>query len=436
MTSYTLTKDQQEACDKFMRFLLSNKKEFYLFGSAGSGKTFLSKEFAVILNQGKYKNYCKLLNLPYKYMDCIFTATTNKAAAVLAEALNIEIPTVFTHFHITVREDYLQGTTTLKNDPDFILKDSIVFIDECSMLSKKALEMIRGACGSNTKLVFIGDNNQLAPVNEKPYWNNTDPSVTAFLSTPVRNKDHQALVDLCNQLKQTVLTGKFNDIKLEPGVIDRLDPEQATEFLKNMKPNRDIVLAYTNERVDNYLSLLHTLIPDLDNARELINSQHCVPNFKPGVIQQPKPIFYPEQKIHIINAPNKRTDYPWHDQIGDKSIGYFRIQVLGEGYSSTRCKVMNAADKTALLKEFARKKQWREYIIVKNTYMVLRLPHACTIHKSQGSTYENVYIDLDSFKACKDRETLARLLYVAVSRAKNHVYFHGSLPKGFGEIYG
>ena len=63
--------------------------------------------------------------------------------------------------------------------------------------------------------------------------------------------------------------------------------------------------------------------------------------------------------------------------------------------------------------------------------MVLRLPHACTIHKSQGSTYENVYIDLDSFKACKDRETLARLLYVAVSRAKNHVYFHGSLPKGF-----
>ncbi len=322
MTSYTLTKDQQEACDKFMRFLLSNKKEFYLFGSAGSGKTFLSKEFAVILNQGKYKNYCKLLNLPYKYMDCIFTATTNKAAAVLAEALNIEIPTVFTHFHITVREDYLQGT------------------------------------------------------------------------------------------------------------------KQATEFLKNMKPNRDIVLAYTNERVDNYLSLLHTLIPDLDNARELINSQHCVPNFKPGVIQQPKPIFYPEQKIHIINAPNKRTDYPWHDQIGDKSIGYFRIQVLGEGYSSTRCKVMNAADKTALLKEFARKKQWREYIIVKNTYMVLRLPHACTIHKSQGSTYENVYIDLDSFKACKDRETLARLLYVAVSRAKNHVYFHGSLPKGFGEIYG
>ena len=130
-------------------------------------------------------------------MDCIFTATTNKAAAVLAEALNIEIPTVFNYFHITVREDYLQVTTTLKNDPDFILKDSIVFIDECSMLSKKALEMIRGACGSNTKLVFIGDNNQLAPVNEKPFWNNTDPSVTAFLSTPVRNKDHQALVDLC-----------------------------------------------------------------------------------------------------------------------------------------------------------------------------------------------------------------------------------------------
>ncbi len=435
MASYTLTKDQQEACDKFIRFLLSNKKEFYLFGSAGSGKTFLTKEFVQILNH-KFKDYCKLLNLPHQDLDYVFTATTNKAAAVLAETLKEEVPTVFSYFHITVRENYITGKTDLKDDPDWDVSDVIIFIDECSMLSQKALEMIRNASKRNVRLVFIGDNNQLAPVNEKPYWDNTDPSVTAFLSTPVRNKNHKALVDLCNQLKKTVQTGVFKDIKLEPGVIDLLDPEQAKDFLKNMKPEEDIILAYTNERVDNYLSLLHTLIPDLDNTQTLINSQHCVPNFKPGRVRQEKPTFYPEQKILLLNKPENKKGHTWHDLIDGKQFEYYKFSVYGEGSGSAVCKVVRAADKAALVKELSRKNNYRDCITVKNTYMVLRLPHASTIHKSQGSTYENVYIDLDSFKACKDRETLARLLYVAVSRAKSHVYFHGSLPKGFGEIYG
>ena len=64
----------------------------------------------------------------------------------------------------------------------------------------------------------------------------------------------------------------------------------------------------------------------------------------------------------------------------------------------------------------------------------LRLAYCFTVHKAQGSTYDEVLIDLDSFNSCWDKDVAARLLYVAVSRAKHRVLFFGSLPKRFGEL--
>ena len=66
--------------------------------------------------------------------------------------------------------------------------------------------------------------------------------------------------------------------------------------------------------------------------------------------------------------------------------------------------------------------------------MDLRLPYASTIHKSQGSTFDEVLIDLGSFRSCQDPEVAARLLYVAVSRARKKIKFYGKLPKKYGVL--
>jgi ATP-dependent exoDNAse (exonuclease V) alpha subunit len=57
----------------------------------------------------------------------------------------------------------------------------------------------------------------------------------------------------------------------------------------------------------------------------------------------------------------------------------------------------------------------------------LRAAYSCTINKSQGSTYDKVFIDLDDLKKCRDTNQLARMLYVGVSRARNNVYLTGDL---------
>jgi hypothetical protein len=43
---------------------------------------------------------------------------------------------------------------------------------------------------------------------------------------------------------------------------------------------------------------------------------------------------------------------------------------------------------------------------------------AITIHRSQGSSFNEVYLDLPSILSCPDRQQMLQLLYVAVTRAK------------------
>ena len=64
-----------------------------------------------------------------------------------------------------------------------------------------------------------------------------------------------------------------------------------------------------------------------------------------------------------------------------------------------------------------------------DTWADLRPTFASTVNKAQGSTYDKVFIDLSDFKPMvhKDPIQLARLLYVAMSRAKYQVIFTGDL---------
>ena len=48
--------------------------------------------------------------------------------------------------------------------------------------------------------------------------------------------------------------------------------------------------------------------------------------------------------------------------------------------------------------------------------------YALTLHRSQGSTINNVSIDMKSIAQCRDEMEKRQLQYVALSRTKNNVY--------------
>lgn len=48
--------------------------------------------------------------------------------------------------------------------------------------------------------------------------------------------------------------------------------------------------------------------------------------------------------------------------------------------------------------------------------------YSTTVHKSQGGSINNVFIDMKNILLCKDREELRQLQYVAMSRTMNNIY--------------
>jgi len=87
-----------------------------------------------------------------------------------------------------------------------------------------------------------------------------------------------------------------------------------------------------------------------------------------------------------------------------------------------------------LLKYFANQQDWPTYFRLKNEYPDIRPRDACTVYKSQGSTYDTAFIDLGDIGGCNRPDIVLRMLYVAVSRARTRVVFYGDLPAKYGRL--
>ena len=162
-----LNSQQQKALSKIMSFLASDRNFFLLEGDPGTGKTTLiSKLFD---STSIYSNY-----------NIAFSATTNKAVSILEQTCTLKKKNViFTTIQKLLnikrnidengKEIYLQSGFTLNEMYD-IRRYDIVLIDESSMICEHILRTITSVVNSmsrkNLKIIFIGDRNQLPPVNE------------------------------------------------------------------------------------------------------------------------------------------------------------------------------------------------------------------------------------------------------------------------------
>jgi ATP-dependent exoDNAse (exonuclease V) alpha subunit len=88
----------------------------------------------------------------------------------------------------------------------------------------------------------------------------------------------------------------------------------------------------------------------------------------------------------------------------------------------------NWSEADSLLKFYRKNQAWRKFFKIKEDYLDIRSLHALTCHKAQGSTYKEVFVDLDDIGINKKYYEVARLVYVAITRASDKVYLYGKLP--------
>lgn len=357
------------------------------------------------------------------------TATTNAAAEQLSEATGRPVQTIHSFLNLRVKDDYNTGETVITRTPAWAVhRNKVIIIDEASWVDSQLLRFIREGT-FNCKIVFVGDHCQLTPIKEKISPIYLDNSPVFHLLEPMRNNGQPALMALCSQLRNTVETGVFNDIQIVPGVIDHLDDDALQHELNVFQqPNANTrVLAYTNERVRTYSEHIHYTVRG--NQTMYVVGDELVSN---GATPINKTLIRSEEPATILEVRNTVSMF-FADGIQVDAVN----ALVDFKWAGTVSCVL-PLDKDHLndvLRYFSRQKNWVEYFKVKNAFPDLRSRDATTTHKAQGSTCNTVCLDLTDLSKCRGGDNLiARLLYVAVTRARNRVMFYGQLNPKYGKL--
>lgn len=420
--------------------MFSNDRTFKISGGGGVGKTFL---MLYIMKEvfTQYEQTCQLMNQKQQYDSIELTATTNKAAEVLAKVTGYPTSTIHSFLGLKVYDDYRTGESKITRGRNWRpIHNRIVFIDECSFIDR-ALEREILATLVNCKIVYVGDHCQLAPIKEpiSPIYNKQDPMVV--LTQPMRNADQPALQHLCNQVRNTVETGIFPDIQEIPGTIDFVNDAELKDILDrdflNINHNNKI-LAYTNNKViafNDYIRGIRALPKEYTVNELLITSQAC--HTASGLI----PVEREVEITHLGPISQMMIDGKDGQSVSMDVRECALKAVLGNDEEGTMYgtvyQVLLPVDRDhyhSLVKYYGRTKDWMPYYDLKNNYPDLRPRDASTVHKAQGSTYDHIVVDLSDMSTCRQSDVMARMLYVALTRARKRIFIYGNLPEKYGKL--
>ena len=421
------TDDQKNAANVFLAFIADPDEKFMVLqGDAGTGKTTGMQHFLEALEAKR-----KLLKTvagkdDINKWDVQLLATTNQATNVLTSLSKTIATTVHSHFGLAPRYDYTNGEVSFVPSRNTVDRfQELIIIDESSFLDDYVLGIV-DKFTPGCKIVLVGDYWQLAPVNSKSCaMQRVKTKYKAVLSQIVRHGGDIASAgkhyrDLIPTSLFTPYT--FNSTALElcegtefRGHIDRIFENP------DYKPEHGRVLAWTNDRVNQF----NTLIRQIRNMDPLIQEGELVLTNKP-ILSRKKTTFAATDTFVRMGAAREEV----REGVKGREV---RFNATGAG-EAVGFLPNNQLDAKMLMKKLKMKKQWKDYYRIKESWLDLRSPFASTVHKSQGSSFNEVCMDLYDIGKCNSHSDVARMMYVGITRAAHKVNAYGNLPTKYGGI--
>lgn len=425
-----LNQDQQAAVEWLLHMILeTDEPASTLVGEGGTGKTYCIMKLAEMLVEAGLK--------------VVFTAPTNKAVKQLEKAareyglsLN-EVAFQTTHSALGLallpNED---RKSAVRMGKGVIGIFDVAVVDEASMLSRYALynHLLPEAKHFGTKLVFMGDDMQLPPPKEP-----VSPVFQEFkqfrLSQNMRQKEGQ-LLTINGTLRAAMMANRpFQMPELEGNQVQAI---KAADFKKQVAQaftlETDLeaqrVLAWSNKRVNE---LNHAI-------RQRLYGKNC-PRFAEGErVVTGSPIKDPDNQILL------GTDEEcWIHHIDEESSVYSEVThedyrtirlVLKPIYAEVETVIVEVLhhdeddrfqEQLSLIANEARRDKinarriWADFWAFKETFADIRYCYCITVHRSQGSTYDRVFLDVKDILRNRNRVERQRLLYVGSSRPRHEL---------------
>lgn len=419
----TLSTDQENATNKFMGFLLDpDQDEMLLLGSAGTGKTTLVKYLLEVLD--KQADLRKLVGDPDDPLQVFLTSTTHKAAKVLEDATGRPVTTIHALLGLKPIRDYKTGKETFRRSMDAqYINHGLIVLDEASMCNESLLKSIRNST-KRSKLLFVGDGYQLPPVSESVCPVFEQVKNTAALNSIQRQVAGSPIIQLATEFRNAVETDIFPEIKSDPtGIIQHVSSDTFKDMIDNSfqsscNDNDVKILAWRNDkciRYNNYVRKLFTESPHYEVGERLVANQPIMGGRESAIL------FKNDAVMDVTRVAPDTTEF----DIKGNWMCFNNTQevFVPRNYQEVREQIG----------QFSKQKDWTNLYKFKDFFADVRPIYCSSVHKSQGSTYRKIFIDLSDIGRNPINYELARLMYVAVSRASEQVIMAGKLPK---RLYG
>lgn len=408
-----LTADQQAALEQFNAFVSDPAAQvFVIEGYSGTGKSTLVK---YLLDQlPSYIKTLKLIMPSFKELEIRLTATTNKAAEALSLLSGMDVCTIHSFLGLRVHTDHRTNTSTLVPKDNDQQEGYLLFIDEASYIGSKLLTLIFKGI-KNCKIVFMGDPAQLLEMKSSiaPVFAAGFP--TAKLTEPKRAAADSPITALATEFRHTVNTGIWPNFQPDGKVIKVVDRDTFNQLVLDEFTRPDWrfsdskLLAWTNKRVVEYNHYINSNVKG-DPAFQV--GDYAINN---SFISIGKRSLKTDQLVCITGVGSEEEQY---DVVG---------KFLTVDYTMRVFMPNSLQAKKARIKEARDREDFRAVQHMEDNWIDLRSAFACTVNKSQGSTYDYAYIDLDDISRCNSGDTIARMMYVGTSRARYGVIFTGDL---------
>ena len=372
-----------------------NNHIFILTGGPGTGKTTTLN--AVI-------SLCKQRGLKIK-----LAAPTGRAAKRMADLTGAQAQTI----HRLLEVDFGAGGNSFKRCEENPLSCDVLVIDEMSMVDTLLMCSLLKAVKSKTRLIMVGDSNQLPSVGA----GNILRDLIASGRVPMVE-----LKEIFRQAAESLIV--TNAHRIVRGEMPVLNDKKSDFFFMPTESEEDTLRLV--------IELCKTRLPKTYGYTAFDDIQVLCPS-KLGVVGTQSI----NQALQLaLNPPaGNKQELKYFNQLfrtGDKvmqtkndyDVEWRRGAEKSHGIFNGDIGLIRSADRANDRIEI----DFEGRTAIYDTDMLKRVEHAyaVTIHKSQGSEYPAVIIPLPNGM---DRLTYRNLLYTAVTRAKNILIVIGNSRK-------
>lgn len=448
--NFTFNEKQIEAVTK------SCQNSFQIItGGPGTGKTTVIFYLLAVLEK---------LNLLPAPENIALLAPTGRAAQRMTESIQFLFSTSFPSatYAQSLRGSTLQGLLKIHPQTGYSqfgkerkLTKTLYIVDEVSMVDLSLMELFVKSLPKEAKLILLGDRNQLPSVGKGEILRDI---ISLIEST--QKQDHLTILKISNRQKEGSKISEIAD-KVIGGEIPSINEIADWNFLKNDNFSSELVWLnpkeeLTPELLTNqlwelafYPQIINILskfsLNSIQSPAELkdfdshLNSIRCLTLFRQGAIGTDQ---LNERIVQIVKNLNEKEK--WAFKVQElSSFFYFEGMPLLILQNDTSRKLFNGDTGLVLKKQnpiYPDKEELRACFKIDNTlrdFALDTLPsHSpaffLTVHKSQGSEYEQVFFFIP--KQTKQGEDSnadslglvnRRIFYTGLTRAKKKLVLMG-----------